>query len=797
MAGKGLLALAMTVVIAALVPVTAGAKPKHKHKPKAQPLSLSVESSRPDLVSGDNALIAVDVPAPDPIGKVRVRRNGVDVTPAFQPEVGQPRRLVGLVSGLRDGSNRISALVKAKGQKGPAELNLFNNPINGPIFSGAHQQPFFCRTSNNGLGAPTDADCSAPTAVQYQYRSTNGNFKPLADPASRPSDMSQTTTRSGQTVDYVVRIESGVINRSIYRWAVLSAGGQIGNGWNGRLVYAFGGGCASGYNQGDIAPSQVLDNRELSRGYAVASSSLNIFQTACNDVLSAETASMVKERVIEALGRAPAWTIGEGPSGGSVQTQMTGQNYPGLLDGLIPTQSFPDNSQPTNPDCRLLTDYFATAPGSSLTDAQQEAITGLSNTGTCDNLSSGADVVDASEGCQENIVPPSIIFDPVTNPGGIRCSLWDSMINVYGRDPATGKARRTYDNVGVQYGLGALQHGDITLDEFLDLNQDIGGFNDDGTAVPQRAVANPDALATAYRTGRIDQGAGGIPDVPIIDTRDYSDDQANVHQFINSYIMRARLQRTNGTYANQVMFRAQGSGGVQPMRDTALNLMGAWLDAIKGDGSSRTLAQKVIADKPSDAVDACWTSGGIRINDPAVIGGAGTCQTLYPPHSLPRLVAGMPVDSLVAKCQLRPIIPSDYGSPSPAQLARLGQIFPNGVCDYSKPGVGEQAISGTWQSFGPAQTVAARGRSLRLAKRRVRTKSGSRTEITARLRPCPEVTWQRVTFERRRRHRLRAIKSPFVDGGKCTATLRLKSAKGVVAVAMPITGYSRARPKRR
>ncbi len=376
----GVLAVLLLAIGLGLAPGAAPAKAK-KHKPKAQPLSLSVESSRPDMVSGGNALIAVDVPSPDPVGKVRVRRNGVDVTAAFKPDAGQPRRLVGLVQGLRNGSNRISALVKAKGQAGPVSLDLFNSPINGPIISGPHQEPFYCRTQSNGLGAPTDSDCSAPMAVQYQYRSTNGTFKPLADPTSRPADMAQTTTRTGQTVDYVVRIESGVINRSIYRWAVLAAGGQLGNGWNDRLVFKFGGGCASGYNQGDINNSQVLDNRELSEGYAVASSSLNIFQTACNDVLSAETASMVKERVIESLGRAPVWTIGEGPSGGSVQTQMTAQNYPGLLQGLIPTQSFPDNSQPSNPDCRLLTNYFGTATGSSLTTVQQEAITGLRTPG--------------------------------------------------------------------------------------------------------------------------------------------------------------------------------------------------------------------------------------------------------------------------------------------------------------------------------------------------------------------------------------------------------------------------------
>ena len=55
---------------------------------------------------------------------------------------------------------------------------------------------------------------------------TDGAFHPLADPASHPADLAQTTTRDGQTVDYVVRLESGVIDRSIYRWAVLAPGGH-------------------------------------------------------------------------------------------------------------------------------------------------------------------------------------------------------------------------------------------------------------------------------------------------------------------------------------------------------------------------------------------------------------------------------------------------------------------------------------------------------------------------------------------------------------------------------------------
>lgn len=793
--GKGVLTLAMAMALAivAVAPGVADAKPKKKHKPKPQPVALSIESSRADIVSGGNALIAVDVPKPDPIGKVRVRRNGLDVTGAFKPDAQNPRRLVGVVQGLRNGSNRISALVKGKGQRAPGELNLFNSPINGPIFSGPHQQPYFCTTVQNGLSSPTDADCSAPMAVEYRYRSTNGNFKPLANPASRPADLAQTTTRTGQTVDYVVRIESGVINRAIYRFAVLAAGGQSGNGWNGRMVYQFGGGCSAGHQQGNASVGLVLDDRDLSRGYAVASSSLNVFETACNDVLSAETASMVKEHVIETLGRAPVWTIGEGGSGGSIQAQMIAQNYPGLLDGLLPAASFPDNSQPSAPDCRLLTNYYATAPGSGLSSAQRAGIEGFVDPGTCDSLTNTADVIDAQQGC-DAAVPNSVIFDPVTNPGGVRCSLWDTMINVYGTNPATGKARRTFDNVGVQYGLGALQHGDITLDQFLDLNEDIGGYNDDGTIVAQRSVADPEGLAIAYRTGRIDQGVAGLPNVPIIDVRDYADDQANVHQYINTYATRARLRRANGTSANQVMFRATG-GGVNPMQDTAIDLMGAWLDSIQADTSGRPLSQKVIADKPGGAVDACWTTGGNRIDEPAEIGGTGPCQTLYPPHELPRMVAGLPLGSLVAKCQLHAVNPADYAGATPAQLTRLNQIFAGGVCDYSRAGVEEQGLQGTWLSFGPAQPIPAQARKLGLRSRRVLTRKGPRQKLTARLRPCPEVTWQRVTFGHRRGRALRAIKSVIVDGGKCTATLVTRPRKGLTAIAQPITGYALARAK--
>jgi hypothetical protein len=58
----------------------------------------------------------------------------------------------------------------------------------------------------------------------------------------------------------------------------------------------------------------------------------------------------------------------------------------------------------------------------------------------------------------------------------------------------------------------------------------------------------------------------------------------------------------------------------------------------------------------------------------------------------PREVAGGNQLNDVVKCQLRPLNRADYGplGLNDAQWARLESVFPTGVCDWSKPGVGQQ-----------------------------------------------------------------------------------------------------------
>jgi hypothetical protein len=299
------------------------------------------------MVSGGDVLVRVSLPASIPVNQVRVSVNGEDATSLFRLDEST-RSLMGLATGLKNGVNEMAVTVG--GHSAAGRLAVTNHPIAGPIFSGPHEQPFICETdsfklpSGETLGKPLDANCSIKTRVDYFYRSTAaGALKPLTPPASAPADLARTTTLDGVTVPYVVRIETGTINRSIYQIAMLHQPGTEpppdpwarAAGWNRRLIYTHGGGCTNGWYRQGSTTGGVDDDVMLRQGYAVASASLNVFGNNCNDLLASETMMMVKERFVEAYG-APRFTIGWGCSGGSYQQLQTADNYPGLLDGIIP-----------------------------------------------------------------------------------------------------------------------------------------------------------------------------------------------------------------------------------------------------------------------------------------------------------------------------------------------------------------------------------------------------------------------------------------------------------------------------
>lgn len=701
-------------------------RPAKPHQQKGnRELQIVTLSARSDMVSGGDVLVRVDVSPRVPLDRVTVELNGADVTDAFRP-VGS-RSLLGLVEGLQLGDNTLAV------KPGSARLTLTNFPIAGPILSGPHEQPFICQTQSfnlpvtgGNLGLPLDANCSVVTRVDYLYRSTDGTLKPLPEPTVRPADLMQTTTIEGNTVPYIVRVETGTINRAIYQSAILHdpVAEPPPNpwtrpaGWNGRLIYRQGGGCRRGWYIQGTRTGGVLDDVMLSRGYAIAAASLNVFRNNCNDLLASETTMMVKERFIEAYG-GPRFTIGWGSSGGSYQSHQTADNYPGLFDGIIVGRSFPEvgfATIHTLADSRLLEHYFNTAATVPWTQEELRAVSGFRVFNSIPNLSRGANRIDPDSEF-DSAIPEALRYNPVANPGGARATVYDHTVNAYGRDEETGFARRPLDNVGIQYGLAVLNSGEISKEQFLDLNEKIGGFDIDANHIPERTVADKKAMRLAYESGRLLSGGGGLATTPIVDFRNYLDDRPNgdIHMRFHSFSTRERLIKANGHADNHVMLVRDGRfsfGFGRTFSSTRTNIvlfealaqMDQWLVDLAADTSDDPPAVKVVRAKPAELVDACWTPEGVKIKEPQTFDDPGACNTLYPSFPSPRMVAGGPLANDIIKCRLKPIDLSDYvGEFTDEEIARLRSIFPDGVCDWSKPGREQRPLKDTFLSFGPAR----------------------------------------------------------------------------------------------
>jgi hypothetical protein len=428
----------------ASVGAPAGAAGPDQAGPPGDTFEVEVLSSRPDQVSGGDALVQVTVPRTVPLNQVIVSVDGRDVTDSFSPG-DAPRSLVGLVDGLVDGENtlRVAPNGRGRGRPAPVELTLVNHPISGPIFSGEQQQPFVCTTARatfdgrkllgqplvdnqesigipvaaeepdgsypqDGRGYPTSEadivgwskDCAAETQVGYVYRTTGGQFRWLDDPSDPlPADIATTTTLDGETVPFVVRWERLTVNRFISSVAMLAPVGEAdptepdSSLWNRRLVFSFQGGVGIGHFQGTISAGAMLPADLLGAGYGVMWSSGTRTSTHYNLEVGGETALMLKEHVVETHG-VPRYTVAVGGSGGAIQQYVYAQNHPGLIDAAIPQYSYSDMVTQTIHvgDCELLEHYFDATDrdNDKWKDPEvRQAIIGLNGTDHPQNLSQG------------------------------------------------------------------------------------------------------------------------------------------------------------------------------------------------------------------------------------------------------------------------------------------------------------------------------------------------------------------------------------------------------------------------
>lgn len=707
-------ALAFVVMVCGgPVPVRASAAPRQ--------VGLTALSSRPDLVTGHSVLVGLTVPGQgDRLGAtVAIRGSRKRFRFAPLPD----GRLAASVTGLPRGRSTLEARL-VDGSR--VRLTVTAHSIKGPLFSGPRLKPYICGTYEAGLGPPGDAECSAPRRYRYAYLSAvTGQFHDLADGRSKPADVAKTTTDEGQTVDYKVRIERGVIDRAIYDVAVLYDPTRPKwspwikqRGWNGKLLWTFGGNGFPDHRQ--LLPSNVLTGTDgiqpavaLERGYAVASTSLNVLGNNINTITSAEALAMTKEHFVETYGP-PRFTVGMGCSGGSVNVHEIAEVYPGLLDGILANCSFPDMWAPVTAlvDCALLERYWNhTSPHLWAVPAHRRSVAGDVAPTACAMWSEVTkfqdQVFDPSFGCvgavtlngwdRGTVEQPDWVYHPQRNPHGVRCTVQDYSANVYGRERPRGWAGRPWDNVGVPYGLDALNSGVITAEQFVDLNEKVGGYDIDFNWTPKRTVADPQALRIAYHAGRVTHGSRGLARTAIIDFRTF--DPEDVHSDYHSFSMRERLMRANGNAANHVIIRATGPAwmGFRALFETVIEQMDRWMTRLESDKGTGPLPKRVARARPEDLVDACYVDdgrGAISETD------AETCATAYPYGESPRGAAGGPLTNDVLKCRLKPIKRSDYHTAfGDAQWSRLRAVFRNGACDWSKRGVSQRPPVGTWLTF--------------------------------------------------------------------------------------------------
>ena len=729
------------------------------------PLEVKLLSSRADMVSGGDAFVEIAAPAGFAASNLTVELNGADITSQF--DVRADGRRTGVVTGLAVGDN---TLVAKASNAASATLAVKNFPIGGPIISGPQIQPWVCAAptasaatattpSVNASGLSTaaiDAQCNIKTEMKLWYKSTvvgctntlpdpvpataesaNSCFKSYDPSAAAPADMATTTTDTGMTVPYIVRVERGTLNRGIYDIAVLYdpskpwvpyAPQAV---WNGKVLYTFGSSTGQPRKQFRSNQKWPAEENAISRGFLVALNSLTDSALNSNRVLMSETVMMMKEKIIKGYGPIK-FTISNGCSGGSINQLTNATITPGLIDGVLPTCTYPDSITTGIEvgDCQLLVNAYNTPQwkglntglAQAIVDAKKAAINGhvdqsgchawvnlFANIGRPGNytpigvINNNGDVGPIGASTNNCKLLAKDVYDPVTNPSGVRCSDADASIAIWGKVSGANRARDTRDNVGVQYGLKAFQASAISAEEFVTLNEVIGGVDSDANYTAGRSTGDADALAIAYRSGIVSNGKV-LAKTAMIDVRGYDDSSlpANIpgpslgiHHVWRSFSLRDRLDKSVGNHDNHVMFRF--GSGLLPSAASGLTLnafteMDKWMTALKADTSAAPIEQKVAKSKPSTTFDFCYLSTdksfSTKVTDPAVC----NADRFLAPHTSPHQVAGGPLTENILKCQLKPFDTTDYapGVLSDAQIARLKAVFTDGVCDWSKPGIGQQ-----------------------------------------------------------------------------------------------------------
>lgn len=465
---------------------------------------------------------------------------------------------------------------------------------------------------------------------------------------------------------------------------------------------------------------------------------------------------MVKRQFVTRYGD-PDHTFGLGGSGGAIQQYIYEQNHPDLLDALMPLETFGDMITQINPigDCELLEFYFdqvdAQVNGTGSVNPKwtdwenRQLIEGLNgingatsdfDDGTGKPIGSSAqpgttECIEGWRGLTPLVLNPLFVagdtYDVIrqTQPevfANTKFDYYDDLKDIFGVNPETGLAYQTYDNVGVQYGLKALNDGAITVDEFLLLNAHVGGYVEPQNLVPEgfpfgpmdpdapnnnvdpwsarnatainnlqpddiapRAEGNLQAMRAAYESGLV--FLGDIDD-PMLVLDNYLEPELNMHHSREKFEIRQRMQQADGNASNLVLWAVDGDEDAATTRLVlnGLSLLETWLE----DGMKPTAARDACFDATGDEIargEDVWN--GVYTEDAS---DDGACVAGYPIYESARTVAGDSLSGYTFKCALKSVDTAltdgtyaDTVAFTDTREARLRAVFSSGVCDYAQP----------------------------------------------------------------------------------------------------------------
>lgn len=640
-----------------------------------------------------------------------------------------------------------------------------------PLFAGKNQYPFVCDTersklgqpqidNNSGWGVPVYAetkegkrseliigyskDCSLPTRIFYSYNTPKNKTRFYQVPDS--------TEALPTDANLIIRMETGTINRYMYAMLMPSSRNDELlkpdlSKWNGKLIYYFRGGIGIGFQQGVMRMHHLSkDMRQyLEKGYAIVFSTATETGNGYNIWLQEDTALRLKKNFIGRYGE-PSFTIGYGASGGAIQQYLLSQNASGsIINGGVAVVAYPDMISQINYtlDCELTEYYFERLSddidfwtniekrpliqGLASNPNESRRLQWLDNIAHLLRFEWPKNHQGANECNSRWRGSLQYVNNPVFTPNYPRYSKqvvkrtfwthWQENREFFGTDQY-GRAPIPWSNIGVQYGLKALQDKDITPNQFLDLNQKIGGWlpqkdmtqerywhassdsvlkhystysehnmTHKGLALKPapRSNGSIEAATAAYRSGNIFLGELNSP---IIDIRPYMDKILDIHHSWGAISTRKRIQKRKGNHELQLIWQNE-----YPNKDfsKAVYLMDEWLSRADANGGDYYRA------KPEQATDICFDKEGEILHKGNDVWDGewnqknkGECTKLMPFFKGSRNIAGEDISSDIFFCQLIPVRQAmeagfygDYDmDPYQDQLER---IFSKGVCDYRQP----------------------------------------------------------------------------------------------------------------